>query len=72
MLRVTFQNICSSTVRITAWGPAGGSNTGETQNVGPGAQYVFNNDRQQYQYQVDDCIDCAGNIMRPGCKNNSQ
>lgn len=69
MLRVTFQNICGYTVRITAWGPAGGSNPGETQNIGSGAQYVFNNDREQYQYLVDDGIDCSGNIMRPGCKS---
>lgn len=67
-LAVTFENICGNTVRITVWGPAGGSNAGETLNVGSGQQYTFANDRQQYSYQVDDGIDCPGNNLRPSCR----
>lgn len=67
MLRVTFQNACSSTIRITAWGPAGGSNNGETTNVASGGQYVFANDREHYEYRADDGVDCFGNNARPGC-----
>ena len=66
---LVLSNTCSSTVRLSVWGPTGGTDPGELENVGPGNQYIWSNNQPTWQYQADDGVDCFVDNLRPGCSN---